>query len=114
MTSKPLRAPMRPFLLTCSLAGALMSTACVHTLQPPTPGLLTATVPAALRRPCPRTERPQAPTVGELAGFSAQQEGDLDICEGQRDLAVHIIDLQNRASADVSRAAQSRPWWRAW
>ena len=97
MPSSTLRKPKRPFRLTCCATGLLASTACATTPEPPAP-LPPIPVAQVLRDPCPRPDRPAAPTVGELAAFSVRQEAALGVCEARKDAAVALIDAQARAA----------------
>lgn len=68
---------------------------------------------SVLRDPCPRPDRPAAPSVGELAAFSVRQEAALVVCEARKDAAVALIDAQAALIArPASVAAKARPWWR--
>ena len=51
-----------------------------------------------LRDPCPRPDRPAAPTVGELAAFSVRQEAAIGVCEARKDAVVALIDAQAKAA----------------
>lgn len=53
-----------------------------------------------------------SPSVGELAGFSVEQEAAISVCEMRKDAAVATIEAHNRL-ADAP-AASKRPWWRRW
>ena len=61
-----------------------------------------------LREPCPRPDRPLAPTLGALALFSVRQEAALNTCEARKDAAVAVLD----ATAAALRPAPARG--RAW
>ncbi len=97
MPSSTPRTPRLPFRLMCCATGLSASTACAT--RPPPPALLPP-IPVAqvLREPCPRPDRPAAPTVGELAAFSVRQEAALGVCEARKDAAVTLIDAQSRAA----------------
>ena len=92
----------RLFPMTSLLLGALALTGCATT-QPS----LTVTVPESLKD-CPASERPasQGLTVGRLAAFSVQQEGDLAKCRAKNAALISIIETVNKASAP------KKPWWR--
>lgn len=64
-----------------------------------------------LRNPCPRPDRPAAPTLGVLAVFSVRQEAALSTCEARKDAAVALLDAEAVA---LRPAAAKRPWWRVW
>jgi hypothetical protein len=110
MTFKSPRAHPRPFLLMFSALGVLASTACEH-LTPPTPGALQATIPAKISQACPRPDRPKAPSIGDLASFSIEQEAAISVCDTRRAAAVSIIELQNKTSAAVAAAMKPKHWW---
>jgi hypothetical protein len=82
--------------------GLMVSTGCATT-QPS----LTVTVPESLKD-CPASERPASAglTVGRLAAFSVQQEGDLAKCRAKNAALISIIETVNKASAP------KKPWWR--
>ena len=74
-------------------------------------------MPASLREPCPRPARPDAPSAGQLAGFSVRQEAALSVCEGRKDAAVAVIDAVNSWAARLAAALATPPqraWWRLW
>lgn len=96
-----MRAPVLTLVLLG--AGALLA-GCASA---PSPGPFTP-VAAILRQPCPRPDRPQSPTLGQLAGFSVRQEAAITICEQRKDAAVAVIDAVNA----ITRPR--RPWWRPW
>jgi len=53
--------------------------------------------------------------VGELAGFSVEQEAAISICEARKDAAILTMDAHNLlAAAMAQRREAKRPWWRAW
>ena len=68
---------------------------------------------AVLREPCPRPDRPQAPTLGALAVFSVRQEAALSTCEARKDAAVALVDAA-AASVLAPSPKVKRPWWRVW
>ena len=103
---------MRLSLLLCSMAGAGLSTGCAGKLPPRAP-LLILPVAESLRAPCPRPVRPAAPSVGELAGFSIEQEAAISGCEALKEAAVQTIDAHNRLAAALA-AGPKRRWWRGW
>ena len=111
MPSPAFPTPTTLWTLTCCLPGLLASTACATrppaAAPPPLPP-----VAQVLRDPCPRPDRPAAPTLGMLAVFSVRQEAALSTCEARKDAAVALLD----AEADALRpaAAPQRPWWRVW
>ena len=101
-------------LLASSIAGPLLLTGCAPKPAPAV-GLLIIPVATTLRSPCPRPARPRQPSVGELAGFSVEQEAAISVCETRKDAAVAVIDAHNRIAADVAeRLKPPRPWWRRW
>ncbi len=65
-----------------------------------------------LRDPCPRPDRPAAPTLGVLAVFSVRQEAAISTCEGRKDAAVALLDAE--AVALRPAPVVKRPWWRVW
>lgn len=74
-------------------------------------------MPPALREPCPRPDRPETPSAGQLAGFSVRQESALSVCEARKDAAVAVIDAVNAYAARLAAAlapGARRPWWRLW
>ncbi len=89
-------------LMMSLLLGLMVSTGCATT-QPS----LTVTVPESLKD-CPASERPasQGLTVGRLAAFSVQQEGDLAKCRAKNAALISIIETVNKAHAP------KKPWWR--
>ena len=91
-------------------ASVLMGRGAAPAPARPTP--LTIPVAEILRAPCPRPPRPMSPSVGELAGFSVEQEAAISVCEMRKDAAVATIEAHNRL-ADAP-AASKRPWWRRW
>ena len=106
MPSKPPRALLRRFLLTCSLPGLAASTACAT--RPPAPATLQLPVAATLRAPCPRPDRPAAPDTGALAAFSIRQEAAISTCEARKDAAVGVIDAANAALAALGKSRGER------
>ena len=64
-----------------------------------------------LRDPCPRPDRPSAPTLGVLAVFSVRQEAALSTCEARKDAAVALLDAE---AAALRPPPPKRPWWRVW
>ncbi len=88
--------------MTSLLLGALALTGCATT-QPS----LTVTVPESLKD-CPASERPASEglTVGRLAAFSVQQEGDLAKCRAKNAALISIIETVNKAHTP------KKPWWR--
>lgn len=89
-------------LMTSLGFGLMVSTGCA-TMQPS----LTVAIPESLKD-CPASERPasQGLTVGRLAAFSVQQEGDLAKCRAKNAALISIIETVNKASAP------KKPWWR--
>ena len=57
----------------------------------------------ALRQPCPRPARPDAPTAGELAMFSLRQEAAIGVCESRKDEALGVIDAGNEALTALAK-----------
>ena len=103
------RSKLRPYhpvkrwcLMMSLLLGVPALTGCATT-QPS----LTVTIPESLKD-CPASERPasQGLTVGRLAAFSVQQEGDLAKCRAKNAALISIIETVNRAHAP------KKPWWR--
>ena len=114
MISPGPQGPIRPFRLLCWLYGPVLLTGCA-TKPAPATSLLLSPAPAVLRAPCPRPERPSSPTVGELAGFSVEQQAALAVCESRKDAAVAILDAGAMASAALAiQLAPKRRWWRVW
>lgn len=68
--------------------------------------------PADAEGGVPAPVQPEAPSVGELAGFWVQQEAALSICEARKDAAVAVMEAYNRA-ASTPHGRASR-WWRPW
>ncbi len=54
--------------------------------------------------------------MGELAGFSVEQEAAISGCELRKDAAVQVIDAYNATEEALSGNAlePKRPWWRLW
>lgn len=114
MKSPRLRAGTLLFPPAFWIAGAALLTGCA-TKPAPGPGRLIMAVPEVLRAPCPRPIRPAAPSVGELAGFSVEQEAAISGCELRKDAAVQVIDAYNATEEALSGALEpKRPWWRRW
>lgn len=114
MTSLRLPAGRLLFLPACWIAGLALLTGCATKPQPQ-PGPLVLTVPQTLRGPCPRPLRPRSPSVGELAGFSVEQEAAISACEGRKDAAVQMIDAHSASALVLAEAAKpKRAWWRLW
>jgi hypothetical protein len=114
MTSLRLPAGTLLFLPACWIAGLALLTGCA-TKRAPEPGPLVLAVPQTLRGPCPRPSRPRSPSVGELAGFSVEQEAAISTCEGRKDAAVQMIDAHNAAALKLAETAKpKRVWWRLW
>lgn len=114
MTSPKLPVGTLLFLSPCWIAGLAPLTGCA-TKPPLETAALILPVSETLRGPCRRPIRPQAPSVGELAGFSVEQEAALSACEGRKDAAVQVIDAHNAAAVELERRlAYRRPWWRVW
>lgn len=101
------REAMRLSRLLSSSVGAAALTACAPNTTPPR---LMVEVPSMLREACPRPARPDRPTVGELAGFSIEQEAAISVCDARRSAAVAIADAAGEASAPVVKHS----WWRIW
>lgn len=79
----------------------------------PAPGL-TIKVAPSLRDPCPRPALPQAPTVGDLAAFSVNQEASISICEARKDTAVALIDAHTDMTRQLAADLAPRHWWVFW
>ena len=93
------------------LSGAALSTACA-TRPPPVVPPPIPPVAQVLRDPCPRLDRPAAPTLGVLAVFSVRQEAALSTCEARKDAAVALLDAEAQALRPATTL--KRPWWRVW
>jgi len=98
----PYHRAKRWFLMMLLGFGLGVSTGCAST-QPS----LTVTIPESLKD-CPASERPasQGLTVGRLAAFSVQQEGDLAKCRAKNAALISIIETVNKAHEP------KKPWWR--
>ena len=97
--SNPRRAPATPFLLTCSLAGALGSTGCAH--RPPL--LLTVPVADSLRATCAGPPTTGVASVGDLAAFSIRQEAALAVCDARREAVLAAVDAHNAAVQSLGK-----------
>jgi len=51
---------------------------------------------------------PSSPTVGDLAGFSIQQEAALSVCEARKDAAVSVLDAINAMLKRVAETPRRR------
>lgn len=71
-------------------------------------------VAEVLKAPCPRPARPDRPSVGDLAGFSVQQEAALSVCEARKDAAVQIIEIYNQVAKATAAGSVKTRRWRLW
>ncbi len=92
-TSKTNRAPLRLFLLTSCLLGAMGLASCASQ-----PKAVTLTIPASLRADCkgPAGED-RVQTMGDLAAFSLRQEAAILDCNTKRREVVRLADEFNAA-----------------
>lgn len=109
-----LKALILMFLTILWIFGLLALTDCAPTQRLSDPVALRAEVPGAVRAPCPRVPRPDAPTVGELAGFSVRQEAAINVCEAYKDAAVAIMDAHNLMVDQILQRTRPKPWWKIW
>lgn len=101
------------FRLTLLAPGLMGLTACGE-IRPPQAGMLQATIPPAIDRPCDRPAKPATPTIGDLAAFSIAQEGAIDKCDTKRAAAVSIIRMQNETSKRLAASVRPKQFWEFW
>lgn len=109
-----LQALRLPFLTMFLATGLLASTGCATKPPALVPGQLVIPVADSLREPCPRPTRPQAPTVGDLAAFSVNQEASISVCEARKDAAVAVIDAHNDMTQQLAKDLRPKHWWAFW
>lgn len=114
---------MRPWILTASLACALLTSACAQrgprlaAVSPPaTDALPQVETPAEARQPCEIYRLPARATQADLeTGFNLRGLQILE-CDIKRELAVKAADLEHQleARALVDRERRRRAWWKWW